>query len=98
MKNSLVSDREVESLRAQVRMLRESVAELENRLADFESQNASDEDQWGVWPYCHVVSGWNFGRGQIHSFHKKLGKWNLTRHNRRGRLQNENPLGEMRLT
>lgn len=96
MKNSLLSNSEVESLRAQVRQLRASVAELEDRLADFE-QDQSD-DQWGVWPYCHVVKGWNFGRGQFQTLNKKLGRWNLTRHNKRYRLQNDHPIGEMRLT
>ncbi len=97
MKNSLFSETEVESLRAQVRHLRESVAELENRLADFEN-DAPDDNNWGIWPYCYFVGAWNLGRDQIHSFHRKLNRWNLARRNRRYRLQNDNPVGEMRLT
>lgn len=97
MKNSLLSYHEVESLRAQVRELRESVADLEDRLADFETQ-AEDEDPWGIWPYCHVVSAWNLGRHQFHWFHRKLSRWELVRRNRRYRLQNDRPVGELRLT
>ena len=98
MKNSLLSDREVESLRAQVRQLRQSVAELENRLADFEADAENDENRWGIWPYCYFVGGWNLGRDQFQCFHKKLGKWQLKRRNRSYELSNDNPLGEMHLT
>jgi len=97
MKNSLFSDTEVESLRAQVRHLRESVAELEDRLADFEN-GAQKDDNWSIWPYCLFVGAWNLGRDQFHCFHKKLNRWNLARRNRRDLLQNKKPLGEMRLT
>lgn len=98
MKNSLLSNSEVESLRAQVRQLRESVSELENRLADFEADAQNDENQWGIWPYCYFVSGWNFGRYQFQNLGRKASRWSLTRRNRRYRLQSENPVGEMRLT
>ena len=98
MKNLLLSHSEVETLRAQVRELRQSVAELENRLADFEGEADGDEDQWGIWPYCHVVSVWNLGRASVQQCHRKLGRWNLTRRNRRYRLQSDAPLGELRLT
>ncbi len=98
MKNPLLSQHEVESLRAQVRQLRQSVAALENRLAEFETEAENDDDRWSIWPYGHVVSAWNLGRHQFHWFHKKVNKWNLARRNRRYRLQNDGPIGEMRLT
>ncbi len=97
LSNSL-SNPEVESLRAQVRQLRESVSELENRLADFEAGDQGDENQWGIWPYCYFVSGWNFGRTQFQHLGRKAGKWSLTRRNRRYALQNEPTNRELRLT
>ncbi|HEX9996571.1 MAG TPA: hypothetical protein VGB45_05455 [Abditibacterium sp.] len=82
MKNFALS--EVESLRVEVRQLRESVANLETRLADFESEE-EQENPWGIWPYCYFVSTWDFGRKCFHCFHKNLNKSQLRRRNVRQR-------------
>jgi hypothetical protein len=87
---------EVESLRSEVRQLREAVAELEDRLEEFE---AEDVNPWGIWPYCWVIAGWDFAYSSFHSFHKSLSNWTLKRHNQRiQRLAQHQELGELHLT
>ncbi len=96
MRNPIFSDSEVESLRAQVRQLRNAVVDLENRLAAFAGED--EENQWGIWPYCYVVASWNFAQRGVQALGTKLGERKPNRRNRHHRLQSENQVAELRLT
>jgi hypothetical protein len=83
----------MESLRAEVRDLRETVIELEDHLAEYESE---DENPWGIWPYCWVVEGWDFSKSSFHSLQQKAEEWSAARRNRRD--NHNQPIGELHLT
>ena len=77
--NPIEAQRAVETLRAEVRELREVVSELETRLAQIEE--IEDSDPWNVWPYCWFISGWNHVRTRFHLWQGKLAERELERYN-----------------
>ena len=49
------------------------------------TEDATDQGVWDVWPYSWAISAYHCLRGRLHSFHQKLLEMRLAQFNKRAR-------------